>query len=89
MNPHDLVAMCDDAEREGGDGVSLVLRRERLPRGENVRLCGWGGPYCDEIMLIREAEPGYDIVAYFNAAKVRAFIKRELARREATDAHRA
>lgn len=79
MTPVELYEYASQTNPLTGEtvtGVYLTLRRDRIPRGETVRLSGRVGPK-GRIGAIQEAEGGgFAVVAFFNAAAVRDFAHR-------------
>ena len=76
MTPRELLDRCLEsmkqwAEHQIGEEptIMLVVPRKTAPMGESIRLYGRSGPK-GRIATIKEAQDGYEVVAYFPAIPI-------------------
>lgn len=74
MKVEELRTLCNSEPH-----VLLTLPRKTLPKTDQVRLIGTGGPL-GRVCTVKEVGDKFDVVAAFESAAVLAWIAREEAR---------
>jgi hypothetical protein len=76
MKIEELKTACEQVIASGRADIQLVVPKNSPPRNQ-VRAFGRWGPLSTEIALVRPSArgKGYDVVAWFPAAKVLAFLE--------------
>ena len=64
-----------------GEHVLLTIPRERLPRGQSVRLVNIAGP-SGRICTVKEHDGGFAVIACFKSAEIVAWLNKEEAARD-------